>query len=363
MSSSKNGPPGRLASQVELEFKDETTLRHVYDPVREDLSAAARIGDSLFLSCDETAGVDRLTPGKNGWSGHTHFSLAGMFDLPAGPEGEMDIEGLEIDGTTLWVVGSHSLKRDKPDDGDSPVEALEAMEDIDRDPNRYFLGCVPLVETGPGIWEPVRKAGEERARSVKLKKKKSRLLKWLKDDEILKDFLSLPSKENGIDIEGIAVSGDRVWLGLRGPAIRGHAVILELSMKVTGGGKLKARKIDGDRRYRKYLVPSLGLGVRDLLFDGEDMLILLGPVMSADGPSRVLRWRRATSDTSSSMIREDRLTTACELDYLGRYDHPEGIAHWPEGGEEHFLVVYDAPSPERLKKKRRVVADVMAFET
>ena len=31
-------------------------------------------------------------------------------------------------------------------------------------------------------------------------------------------------QENGLDIEGIAVEGDRVWLGLRGPVLGGHAV-------------------------------------------------------------------------------------------------------------------------------------------
>lgn len=356
--------PGRVLRQVKLSFRHHSLIRTVDDPIQEDLSASARIGDSLFVSCDETTGVERLTPeSRTLWTEHGHYNLGAFFDLPDGDVGEMDIEGLQIAGETLWIVGSHSLKRGKPDDGDTPVEALEAMVEIKRDPNRYFLGSVPLVEREPGRWEPVAEDGERKAAAVRMGGGKSKLLKWLKGDDILDPFLGMASKENGIDIEGIAVLGDRVWLGLRGPAIRGHALVVELEMKNVKKGRLKARRIEDGRRYRKYLIPSRGLGVRDLLLDGEDLLLLLGPVMSSDGPSRVVRWREAVNDTCSSMIAAERLTVAAELDYLGQHDHPEGLAHWPEDGENRFLVVYDAPSPKRHKEKdNAVLADVMAFD-
>jgi hypothetical protein len=105
----------RPLTTVRLAFEDEARFAHVTDPIHEDLSAAARVADSLFLSCDETAGVDRLTPvGAGHWGRHTHFNLGRMFDLPAGPDGEMDIEGLPAADGSLWIVGSHSLKRGKP---------------------------------------------------------------------------------------------------------------------------------------------------------------------------------------------------------------------------------------------------------
>jgi hypothetical protein len=71
---------------VRLAFTDEAAFAHVTDPVHEDLAAAARVADSLFLSCDETAGVDRPTPVGAGHRGHhTHFNNGQMFDLPDGP--------------------------------------------------------------------------------------------------------------------------------------------------------------------------------------------------------------------------------------------------------------------------------------
>ncbi|NML13337.1 DUF3616 domain-containing protein, partial [Sphingobium sp. AR-3-1] len=48
----------------------------------------------------------------------------------------------------------------------------------------------------------------------------------------------IPAKEGGVDIEGIAVVGTRVALGMRGPVIGGHGVILELEVGVSGQGVL-----------------------------------------------------------------------------------------------------------------------------
>lgn len=365
-------PEGTL-EQVWLSFKSHRALDHVGDPIEQDLSACARVGDSLFVSCDETAGVDRLVPtggsgkaekaGKGGssrWVHDGHFNLGDFFDLPDGAEGEMDIEGLEIDAGLLWIVGSHSLKRGKPDDGDGPVKGLKELGEIKRDPNRYFLGCLPLEETGEGRFEPAARANGREARSVRLKKKSSRLHGWLAEDGILAPFLDLPSKENGLDIEGLAVRGDRVWLGLRGPSIRGHALLVELKLKVTGKGRLKARRIDGDRRFRLYALPSDGLGIRDLLLNGDDLLILLGPTMSSDGPARIRRWRNATRSARSGLIAPDRAPVVAELPYRGAVDHPEGLALWPDAGADAVIVVYDAPSKERLKPGTQdVLADIM----
>ena len=41
-------------------------------------------------------------------------------------------------------------------------------------------------------------------------------------------FLGIPSKENGLDIEGITVTeSGAVFLGLRGPVVGGRAIIFE----------------------------------------------------------------------------------------------------------------------------------------
>jgi len=342
---------------VRLAFADEAAFAHVTDPVHEDLSAAARVADSLFLSCDETAGVDRLTPvGTDHWGHHTHFNLAQMFDLPDGPDGEMDIEGLAADGGWLWVVGSHALKRGKPKrQKHDAAAALDRLRRLERDPNRFFLGRVPLAQEGDGVVRPVDVAGERRAQSVPLANKTSALHKWLADEPLLAAAFALPAKENGFDIEGLAVAGERVWLGLRGPVVNGHAIVVELDMKTDGDGELKARKLDGKKRYRLHLLDTGGLGVRELTLDGPDLLVLLGPTMSAEGPGRILRWRDAVDDATSGVIAADRLEWLQELPYHAGVDHAEGLEPWPEAGERAFLVIYDGPADHRVDHHARTV--------
>lgn len=350
------------ARTVTLHFTDHESIRHVDDPIHHDLSTATRIGDSLFVCCDETAGVDRLTRvAKDEWGDHVHFNLGTLIDLPDGPAGEMDIEGMHCDGDWLWVCGSHSLKRKRakrPDKG--PKDALKRMTKIGRDPNRWFLGRFPLVEQEGGH-VPVAIDGKRRAASVELKKKNPKLMKWLKGDPHLGPFLDLPSKENGFDIEGLVTRGSRVWLGLRGPVLRGHAVILELDMKTTSDGHLKPRKIDGKHRYRKHLVPSEGQGIRDLAFDGDDMLILTGPTMAGDGPAAVLRWPDAPRAKRSAVLSPEDLGRDIELPYRGHWDHPEGLVAWPGEGsrKDAWMVVYDSPAEHRLSDHgASVTADI-----
>lgn len=340
-------------SKLLLRFQNQAALRHVEDPVEQDLSAAARWEECLFVSCDETAGVERLTAADGCWGDHRHFALGELVDLPAGPDGEMDIEGLSCDDGWLWVVGSHALKRDKPK-AEDPAEGLREMCKIDRDSNRYFLGRFPL-ERGEAGLAPVAESGERRAEHLRLHKNKSKLLKWLKDDPHLAPFLDIPSKENGLDIEGIAARGLRIWLGLRGPVLRGWAVILELELERKGDGRLTARTIDGDRRYRKHLLPTGGLGVRDLAFDGDDLLVLAGPTLATEGPARVLRWRDAANCRTGGVRSAEAAPRALELPYHGPVDHPEGLVAWEEG----WLVVYDSPSERRLEGEgATVTADV-----
>lgn len=347
-------PTDKPKARLTLSFKHHKAVEHLDDPIHQDLSAAARCGNSLFLSCDESAGVDRLTEtGENEWGDHRHFSLGKLVDLPAGPGGEMDIEGLDCDDDWLWVVGSHSLKRDKPD-GKKPVAALKKMEDIDRDPNRYFLGRFPLARAKGGF-APKARHKSRRAAFVRFRKKRADLVSWLRDDRHLARFLDIPSKENGLDIEGIAARGDRVWLGFRGPVLRGRAVVLELRMKLTRSGYLKPRRIDGARRYRKHLLPTRGLGVRDLAWDGEDMMVLVGPTMTGDGPAHVLRWKGAGRFRVGQVHAEAVVDHVIELPYRGAVDHPEGLVAW--NGD--WLVVYDSPAGHRLEGKgSAVTADV-----
>jgi hypothetical protein len=187
------------------------------------------------------------------------------------------------------------------------------------------------------------------------------LARWLRKDPLLAPFLKIPAKENGLDIEGIAVSGSDVWLGLRGPVLSGHAVVLQLELKETRSGRLKPKRLEPERRrYRRHLLDTGGLGIRDLRLDGEDLLLLVGPTMALEGTAHVLRWRRAIHDQAEGLVPRERLELVVDLPYSRDADHPEGLELWPEAGRSALLVVYDAPAGKRLERAGRTVrADVL----
>lgn len=339
------------ASRVWLQFRHPDDLDATDAAIHLDLSAAASAGNTLFVSSDETAGFERLTRNGEGWGDHVHHALAEWIDLPAGADGEMDVEGLALDGDWLWLTGSHALKRAKPGAEDDPASALGGITRIRWDRNRQFLGRVPL-RCKDGLVVPVGRDGERGVQHWPFSKRGA-LRRWLKGDDHLGRFLDLPSKDNGLDIEGLAARGLRVWLGLRGPVLGGYAVILEMQMKVTGRGHLKPRRIDRRRRYRKHFIDARGLGIRDLALDGEDLLVLTGTPLAGEGPARILRWAGAVHATTSGVWPGSAAAAIAELPFGHGVNNPEALARLDDG---RWLVVYDSPSQGRLAGARPAVS-------
>ncbi|HET6521131.1 MAG TPA: DUF3616 domain-containing protein [Geminicoccaceae bacterium] len=354
--------------RLRLDFRHHGELALADAPVRGDLSAAAIAGDTLWVANDEFPTVERLVPIGDGVYGeHRAFALGTLFDLPGGHEGEMDIEGLEVDGGYLWVVGSHSLTREKPKPTENePAEALAKLNTLRWQPNRAFLGRVPLVSAaGEGEGEAAgrfelggRADGSSRGRRpacLRLSPKRDRggITREVRGDEHLAAFLGIPAKENGLDIEGIAVRGERVLVGMRGPVLRGWALILELEIGEPKPGRLKPRRIGRDgERYGKHFLNLDGLGIRDLTLRGDDLLILAGPTMDLSGPAAVFRWADALGRTGCTVVPRQELERLIELPEGVGEDHPEGIAVIPGdgegGGADLLLVVYDSPAGHRL---------------
>jgi hypothetical protein len=341
------------AGTLTLHFKHQDALAHVDDPLRQDISAIAVVGRTLFAACDETATVERLVRTSDGnYHQQDSIALGTYFDLPEGPGGEMDIEGLAVDGRFLWITGSHSLKRDKPDlPSDDNAKALDELADIDRDPNRYFLGRLPLVTDRGGVHRPKRHGGGKGGPAcLKMKAKgRNKLTKLLHADRHLAASVSMPCKENGFDIEGIAVKGDRVFLGLRGPVLSGWAVVVELEPKVSKSGRLKLRTCgDKGRRYLKHFLPLKGLGIRDLRFDRDDLLVLAGPTMDHHGTGTLFRWRSPIGAENDRVHAPGDFDQIMDLPYARGVDQAEGAAFVEVGGARRLLVVYDSPAPARL---------------
>ncbi|NUB16648.1 DUF3616 domain-containing protein, partial [Azospirillum brasilense] len=240
-----------------------------------DLSVAERAGDNLFVASDEGAQIVHLAAEDGGtvYRQDAVHRLAEFFALPATAPGEdeADIEGMAIAGGWLWITGSHALARKKPKrDEHGPAEALERLTEVRCDPNRFLLGRIPLVTEADGRLTPVRRDGKRTAGCLKFRKGGNALTKALAEDEHLARFVAVPAKENGFDVEGMAAHGDRVWLGLRGPVLRGWACILELAVEDHPDveERLRLRPIGRKApKYRQTFVALAGVGYRELAFD------------------------------------------------------------------------------------------------
>ncbi|MEU8107387.1 DUF3616 domain-containing protein [Nonomuraea muscovyensis] len=322
-----------LVEQVELRFDPASRAARTHT----NLSALRQDGTGLWVAGDETATVEHLAWTGDHYGAQRTFRLADYVPLPAGPDDEADIEGLARADGHLWAVGSHSLKRRRVKSKD-PAKAARRLATVIREENRFVLVRLPL--------DPV--TNEPRAGSIL--SGGDNITAHLRDDAHLAPFLALPGKDNGLDVEGVAVRDERVYLGLRGPVLRGWAMVLEVRPVEAGGGRLRLPEPP-----RKHFLDLGGLGVRDLCPYGDDLLLLTGPSMDLDGPVRVMRWRIRQS---GEVVPSDELETLAELPYGVGCDHPEGLAVLADG---RLMVVYDSPSPARITPAGGVLADVFAL--
>ncbi|MQA08578.1 MAG: DUF3616 domain-containing protein [Pseudonocardiaceae bacterium] len=336
---------------VPLRFQDVAveTETHV------NLSAIHTDDRYLWIAGDETATVERLTcddasrPGEYRY--HVSFALGDFVRLPGGPDDEVDIEGMAHVGPYLWAVGSHSSKRKKLKSHHSDAKAAKRLATVSEEPSRRVLARLAIDQ-----YTPV-KSTSEGERSMALGE--PGLFDLLGDDDHLAPFLRIPGKDNGLDVEGIAVHGDpgseSVFLGLRGPVLRGWAAVLQLSPR-EDGDELRLAEVAHGERYAKHFLDLDGLGVRDLCEHGEDLLILAGPSMDLDGPVRVYRWPGAARLEAPDVVHRSELHRVLDLPYGEGDDHAEGIALLPN---DELLVVYDSPSAARLVERGTVLADVV----
>lgn len=357
---------------VALRFEGDP--RHTEELV-DGLSAVVQTGRHLWLVCDETLTLERLTFGADGFAEHRSFDLHDLLDLPEDRQ-EPDLEGVAWAPPYLWVVGSHGRKRKKPKLEEGAEAAIDALARIETEDNRYLLARIPLEEDAEGgglvprprCVDPRKDGGELVAARLKGEGRDSALMDALRKDEHLQRFLKIPGKDNGFDIEGLAVRGDRVFMGLRGPVLRGWAVILEVEPADDEDGQLRLKRIGPAReRYRKHFLDLDGSGIRDLATDGDDLLILAGPTMDVAAPTHVFRWRGGLRVKEQSVVPQgDGLVQLMELPFDREqrkgFDNAEGMAILDaEGIPPSILVVFDSAWHERKLGDGAVLADLFAI--
>jgi len=354
-----------------LRFDASKSFNEAGKHVRDGLSAAIRTGDYLWVSCDERSSLERLKLLPDGSFGeHQSFDLNKYLDLPTKGTCEIDIEGLGQDGNYLWLVGSHSLARKKPRKEESPAKQIKRLAKVKEDPNRYLLARIPLVpdpETGEyklykSILDPQNPDKTLTAAQLIADKKGNQLMKELSSDIHFKDFMKIPGKDNGFDIEGLAVSEKKIFLGIRGPVLRGWASILELEIREKKPGELMLKPSAGKQLYKKHFLHLEGMGIRDLLLVNNDMLILAGPTMDLDGTIAVYRWPNALNQAEEAIVHRKELERLFDVPHgqgeTSGHDKAEGMALYDP---EHVLIVFDTPTMARKPDENIIEADLYAL--
>jgi hypothetical protein len=376
----------KLNKPVLLEFNQE--WNKIGDKKLSDgLSAVVHIGHELWVVNDESTSIERLTrlninndtEDAYKYGEHEQFQISDFIQLPLpskndeGKIEEIDIEGLDFKDGYLWLVGSHSLKRKKPDKDKPGEKKFEQLAIVSRDGNRYLLARIPLVEK-EGRHTPMKETYHNGNRMTAAQLPGSSagndLTNALAEDIHLKDFFQLPGKDNGFDIEGLAAGNNgRIFIGLRGPVLRGYAVILELQPVTSSDNPFELMMMTinplnpNNSSYRKHILELGGLGIRELSIDGSDMLILAGPTMDLDGPVTIFRWKNYRKEDKECFVSKDDLEEVMQIPYGKEEDHAEGMTRFSkkDGKASSLLLVYDAASKQSQKGEHTLKAEIFGL--
>ena len=358
-------PNARTANAVRLEFAPNSL-------VQSNLSGAAFTDDWLWVAGDEACGVDRLrrlTPvGAEAlrFGEVRDFPLASLLDLPGADDEEADLEGMAVADGHLWVVGSHGLKRKNVKPDRDAADNAKRLAKVSLDGNRRLLACLPIERDAQGEPCLVRQAPDGR-KALRLKgdAQNNLLTRALADDPHFGPYMAIPGKDNGFDIEGLAVDGRRLLLGLRGPVLRGWSALLEVAVEARADDLRLVPLDDRGTLIRKHFLQLDGLGVRDLHFCGDDLFILAGPTMVLNGDIRVFKWPAARPLLAANRepVRfESALTESVPLPHGRGTNRAEAICELPAslaGGKSRWLVLYDAPGADRKDGDHTVFGDLL----
>lgn len=290
----------------------------IIDP--ENISGVAVSGDFLILGSDEGAAIQVLKK----QSQNTYLSDKDQRIILDDSGEEVDIEGIAAGEEYIYVVGSHSRKRQKVKKNKSLKKNKKRLATVKTEPSREQLFRLKLDQNGQLLEESIQQIT---------------LRDIFKSHPVLALFQPIPSKENGIDIEGIAINEKQgeVYLGFRSPVLRGN--FTPIMVLTFTNGKFKKKNIKHELRY----LSLGGRGVRGMTQLSNAFLILGGPVGGQPMSYMLYYW-----DGKDMLPGKDHPEAAthikqlCEIPLPDSKAKAEGIEFLKqENGKVYVLVVYD----------------------
>ena len=227
----------------------------------EDVSGIACAPGAVPRLClavdDETQGAQVVILTEGGLIAGDFIRL--IDDSRTGKPLELDAEGVAYADDFFYVVGSQGRARHETDADKEATNQAKAAA------TRKVFRIALSADLATGELTGAPTIAESDA-----------LATMLQSDPALAPFVDLPLSKNGLTVEGIAVRGDDLYAGLRGPVLAdGSAVIAKVPLAALFEGKAGAVTL-----YRLNLgKDSLGdaRGIRDLTADQGGFLLIAGP--------------------------------------------------------------------------------------
>lgn len=208
------------------------------------------------------------------------FNIAGttiqpgdIVRLPSG-DGDPDSEGAAYDAKTsrFYVIGSHGRPRHHPEEKNDAsynvfrfaVDPATGVPNLSKKDGEFIVTeATPALRT---VLETANKIDDKGA--------------------TVADKFDKPLDDGGVNIEGIAIAYERIYMGLRGPSKDNQAFVLSVNVEAAfSGAQLDAR------------IAALKLGkdtgIRDLASVRDGLLILSGPVNDQPVTPAIFLWNPA----------------------------------------------------------------------
>jgi hypothetical protein len=244
----------------------------------------------------------------------------------------LDGEGVAYAGGAFYVVGSHGHPRDKE-------RKLHPVADRDKiNAGIAASSQVVRVRLKAGAGHPLTRDDVLDVRAS------PELRTIMAGEPSLARYLDRRLENNGLTIEGVAITGNRFFVGFRGPPLdNGRAPVLSVALAALFEGAAPQPVL-----YR--LPVGDGRGIRDLAAYDDGILVLVGPVGSEAGLYSVYWWNAASESLRfladiTTVTRADEHRKPEALVPLDR--SPFGLRilvllDGPKEGEPHQLVI---PAP------------------
>jgi hypothetical protein len=250
---------------------------------------------------------------------------------------ELDAEGVAYADGFFYVVGSQGRARHEDDAAKEQKNQAQAAAT-----RKLFRIALAPADVDPATG------------ALKIKPTitpSTALATLLQSDPALAPFFDEPLAENGLTVEGVAVRGDNLYAGMRGPVLEdGSAVIARLPLAALFDGAPGAATV-----FKLALgADTLGAarGIRDLTLSGDGFLLIAGPEIDPPKKHKI-----AAGDYALYSWDEGAAEKRLDLAAHGKNDKPEALVILGADADlAHALLLFDdakegAPTPVDIPMK------------